>query len=170
MPTPTYTPLATITLGSSASSVTFSSIPATYRDLVLVATARSTRADTIDYLAPRLNGDSGANYNAAFMFGDPNNVANAGSNSNQTYQTDVVIPGNTAGSGIFAVGIFQFMDYSATDKHKTTLSRGNQIGYPEARIARWANTAAITSIVLAVPYNSAQLAAGSTFNLYGIVS
>jgi hypothetical protein len=167
--TNTYIPLATVTLGSSASSVTFSSIPATYRDLVLVATARSTRADAIDYLAPRLNGDSGANYNSAFMFADPNNVANAGSNTGQTYQADLVIPGNTAGSGIFAVGIFQFMDYSATNKHKTTLSRGNQIGYPEARVARWANTAAVTSIVLSVPYNSAQIAAGSTFNLYGIV-
>jgi hypothetical protein len=170
MPTPTYTQLATVTLGTAASSVTFSSIPATYRDLVLVATARSTIADTVDYLTPRVNGDSGANYNQAFMFGDPNNVANGGSNSNQTFQADVLVPGNTAASGIFAVGIFQFMDYSATDKHKTTLSRGNQIGYPEARVARWANTAAITSIVLALPYVSAQIAAGSTFNLYGIAS
>ena len=36
MPTPTYTPLATVTLGTSAASVTFSSIPATYRDLILI--------------------------------------------------------------------------------------------------------------------------------------
>jgi hypothetical protein len=36
MPTPTYDLIESTALGSSASSITFSSIPSTYRDLVLV--------------------------------------------------------------------------------------------------------------------------------------
>jgi hypothetical protein len=168
--TDTYRPLATVTLGSSASSVTFSSIPATYRDLILVCTARSTRADTLDFLALRLNGDTGANYNSVFMFGDPSNGTNSGSSANSTFHADVVIPAASASAGTFAVGTFQFMDYSATDKHKTTLVRGNQIQYPEAKAVRWANTSAINSIVLSVPYHSAQIASGTTFNLYGVIA
>jgi hypothetical protein len=38
----TYTPIASITLGATATSVTFSSIPSTYTDLILVMNGSST--------------------------------------------------------------------------------------------------------------------------------
>ena len=65
------------------------------------------------------------------------------------------------------MGSTQFMDYSATDKHKSALSRANnaEIG-TMASALRWANTAAITSIESFAFSNS--WAAGGTVNLYGI--
>jgi hypothetical protein len=152
MPTPTYTPLATTTLGSSASSLTFSSIPATYRDLVLVISSTTV----VDMLA-RLNGDTGSNYFRVFMIDN----AGSGSSGSQT-NTSVAF-------GFGENQIFQFMDYSATNKHKTILCRMNTASSRvEADAQRWANTAAITSILI---YGSAgNLPAGTSFSLYGIAS
>jgi hypothetical protein len=55
-----YTALANVTLGSSAASVTFSSISQSYRDLVLVITATTS---AVDNAFIRFNSDSGSNYN-----------------------------------------------------------------------------------------------------------
>jgi hypothetical protein len=159
MPTPTYTPLATVTLGSSASSVTFSSIPATYRDLILVFDGTATANSVVNF---RYNGDSGANYYRVGMEGD-------GTTASSYFGTDAtslrVINWRTARSN----AIHQIMDYSATDKHKTSISRGNptDVGVQSAA-GRWASTAAITSIALTLDAN--QFAAGCTFSLYGIAS
>jgi len=71
--------------------------------------------------------------------------------------------------------ISSIMDYSATDKHKTVISRFNRVGGDAtsadgtgAVAVRWADTSAITSIVIFPTANT--LASGSTFSLYGIAS
>ena len=153
-----YIPLATVTLGSSASSITFSSIPATYRDLVLVG----------DYSASA-NGDIQISFN--------------GSTADRSRVLMYAVPveaGSTTGSNInFAgyytgnrsAGIAQFMDYSATDKHKTILLRTQTASGPTevvATAARWASTSAITSIGL--NFAAGTLSTGTTFLLYGIVA
>ena len=62
------------------------------------------------------------------------------------------------------------MDYSATDKHKTVITRASSAGYYIGMSAgRWANTNAITS-VSAVMESGRTWSIGSTFALYGIVS
>jgi hypothetical protein len=62
MPTSTYTALANLTLGTAASSITFSNIPATYRDLILITSARSsTTATGVDAIFLRYNSDTGSN-------------------------------------------------------------------------------------------------------------
>jgi hypothetical protein len=152
MPQPTYTPLATVTLGSSASSVTFSSIPATYRDLVLTVSS-----PTANVLA-RFNGDSTAHYSRVTMSGNGSTATSAST----TADTALFL---TAGSGGFCVA--QIMDYSVTNKHKTALRRRNDAtSVLDASAIRWPNTSAITSLALAAA--SGDLASGSTFNLYGI--
>jgi hypothetical protein len=162
MPTPTYTALATVTLGSSASSVTFSSIPSTYRDLIFVM-----RAGTSENANNRMrfNGDSGNNYLMVTMQGSGSS-ATASSNNNLTN-----IPIDWSAFTTPTVGdtnhIVQIMDYSATDKHKTTLNRANRAaGFVDALACRWANTAAITTIAI-IPGGGTWLT-GSTFDLYGI--
>jgi hypothetical protein len=161
MPTPTYTPLATVTLSSSASSVIFSSIPATYRDLVLVTNVTHSGEAEID-LAIRFNGDTGNNYNRASVTGNGSVAASfAVLNENYLY----VLAASTTSS----VATLQIMDYSATDKHKPCLSRGNlTAGRVSATANRWANTAPINSISVAVL--SANFLAGSTFSLYGVIA
>ena len=59
-------------LGASAASVTFSSIPGTYRSLFIVAQARTDRAASdADTLNVRFNSDTGNNYDRlAVVFGN----------------------------------------------------------------------------------------------------
>lgn len=157
MPTPTYIPLATVTLAGTATSVTFSSIPATYRDLVLVVNGSASGLTDITW---RANGDTGNNYAYVQMGNSGSSTfSNASSSENQAKI------GNF-GTGQ-STGLLQIMDYSATDKHKTALGRGNDTGSNLSVIStRWANTDAITSVIIGgATYNS-----GTTFSLYGIAS
>ncbi len=159
MPTQTYQPLATVTLGSSASSVTFSNIPATYRDLILVV---QTTMNFAAGVGVRFNGDTGNNYSSVTMQGN-GSVTNSYSWTSQN-------------NGFYGVlydslnnAVIQVMDYSATDKHKTFLARSNNsANLVRAHATRWANTAAITSMTLMA--DGASYASGSTFNLFGVVA
>ena len=158
MPTATYKALATVTLASTATSITFSSIPATYRDLVLVTNGKATATAS---LRIRVNGDTGNNYNWVRMIGEA-----AGAFSDSSTSGGFLDGGNPSTTEGY-MSITQFLDYSATDKHKTTLHR---ISFPNtthvlANAGRWANTAAITSIEV---YNPT-FAIGFTAALYGIV-
>jgi hypothetical protein len=159
MPTPTYTALATITLGSSTSSITFSSIPATYRDLVLVIAGSATSNNDV---AIRFNGDSGNNYNSLRGLGFSGGVyTDSFSNASSTSPAASI---GTAQSTI----IHQIMDYSATDKHKTLVARSM---IPTSDVimgaSRWANTAAITSVAITA---GPTYTTGTVFSLYGIAS
>jgi hypothetical protein len=163
MPTPTYVPMATVTLGTAASSVTFSSIPATYRDLVLVVNGANAAGANFGVYC-RFNGDTGNNNPAVHMIGAVSAISSGIIN-----ELGGAFVGWTS-SGVSCQVRVQFMDYSATDKHKTLLSRAdNPTSRTSAHAARWTNTGAITSINI---FNeaSANWASGSTFNLYGIVS
>jgi hypothetical protein len=163
MPTPTYTPLATVTLGSSASSVTFSSIPATYRDLILIHSSKHTFAGSTSVRDSgiRFNSDSGSNYLRV-------NMDSKIDSGTATETSIALIYGRVDGN--FVPGIVQIMDYSATNKHKTVLYRsGAANDYVYAQAARWANTAAVTTITIA-PSGSFQIIAGSTFALYGVIA
>jgi hypothetical protein len=158
MPTPTYTALATVTLGASAASVTFSSIPATYRDLVLVANYFGT---SNSYTSIRVNGLTTGIYNRVVMY-TPTlsaSVANATSMDSGEVSTSAR-----------TFDIYHFMDYSATDKHKSMLFRTNDSNTAvlSAQAGRIATTDAITSILI-FP-NSGSYAATSTFSLYGVIA
>jgi hypothetical protein len=159
LPTPTYTALATVTLGTSASSVTFSSIPATYRDLIFVfsGTAVSTTG-----LGLRFNSDTGSNYNYVQMYG-------TGSLTFSNTQSGTSLDIGVIGSGQ-SDNHLQIMDYSATDKHKTILARVNSESWANIRAAagRWANTSAINNIQ--VIGTGANFAAGLTLSLYGVIA
>ena len=159
MATPTYVPLATVTLASADASITFSSIPATYRDLILVVAGTRTGNNN---LLMRFNGDSGTNYSWVYARGN----GSAGASGAETIN---IIP--LAAEGLSTTeqlnGIAQIMDYSATDKHKTLLSRFNQAGTQTAMSAnRWANTAAITSIEVFTGNNDFGI--GTVLSIYGV--
>jgi hypothetical protein len=153
------TAIATVTLQSVTPSVTFSGIPSTYRDLILVVNQLGTANATGGIL--RLNSDSTSSYSRGFMFGTGSTAA-AGAGSG--IYADIFFPRTTLGNATF-----HFLDYSATDKHKTILNRVDVSDYVTwAAAARWANPAAINSLFLAP--DSGQWAAGSTFALYGRIA
>lgn len=159
--TATYTALANVTLGSSASTVTFSSIPATYRDLVLVAMPIGTTANG---LWIRFNNDTGTNYPVVQMTGN-------GSTASSTVSTSLnyITSGQDMATTVGLSVILNIMDYSQTNKHKTVLIRADRFSTgTRASATRWASTNALTTITLS--HQSDQLATGSTFALYGIAA
>lgn len=159
MPTNTYTALATVTLGGSDADITFASIPGTYRDLVLVIEGTSNVASNA-FL--EFNGDTTSG-----------NYANIFAAGTGTTATSAVSATGTYIGGIYgsnrSINIIQIMDYSATDKHKTRLSRMSVAGSEVSMIAsRWANTAAVTSMRFTLGANT--MSTGTTLSLYGIAS
>lgn len=157
--------LANITLGSAASTVTFSSIPGTYRDLRLVSNVVSLSGSPTALGAyARFNGDSGSNYTTVYAYG---NGSSTGSGSEAT---STLFWGAFPASG--GIDHWDILDYSATDKHKSALGRADGNGASTWMYSgRWANTAAITSITLTSPDSGTKtFGAGSTFALYGVVA
>jgi len=162
-----YIPLATLTLTGNDSEVVFSNIPATFKDLVFSISIRGTSNDQSCVM--QLNGDTGANYSNVRMAG-----WGASYGSNATGTSYIFVTGYNYGvstTGSYTIAQGSLMDYAATDKHKTSLirsrsSRDNGDTDTAAGAARWANTAAVTSIKFYL--TSGSFTSGSTFDLYGV--
>ena len=163
----TYVPIQTQTLSSSASSVTFNSIPQTYTDLVCVTQNTSlTNNPSYVYIYVQFNGDTGNNYSTTSLSGDGSSATSHRFTSrgdiNLAYTAS---PNSTAPD----TNILQIMNYSNTTTYKTALSRaGRANAGTDATVGLWRNTAAITSLVIGIGSDS--FATGSTFTLYGISS
>ena len=161
--TSTYEKIATTTLGSAA-TVTFSSIPATYTDLVLISSAKNSSGAGGTYQI-KINNDTGSNYSATYMQG-----TGAGANSGRfTNNTVAYVARSSDSSGTeFSPGIVNFMNYSNTTTFKTILNRGNETSATTiAFVNLWSSTSAINSINIEQP-GGGNFAAGSSFTLYGI--
>jgi len=164
----TYTPIATQTLGSNATSVTFSSIPSTYTDLVLISSCAVTGGASSVYF--RFNGDTATNYSNTYLYGN-GSTAGSGRGSNATYGISAYFatPSATLGG---SVNILNVMNYANTTTYKTTIGRANANGstYPgaETMVNLWRSTAAINSIALLFSGAGPEFITGSTFTLYGI--
>lgn len=158
-------PIATITLGSSASSVEFSSIPQNYRDLVLVFSGQ-TQDDSTTFLTANINNDLTSSYSFLAIAGRfSGSVFTEAFSDVSAARLSVVARADNEASGV----ITTFFDYSATDKYKTYISRGmdaSSIGATEALVGRWENVSAIN--LLKIQSIRGIFSAGSTFSLYGI--
>jgi hypothetical protein len=161
-------PLQNITLSTATASVTFGSIPATMRDLVLICHGRSNRSATTDIYKMLINGST-TGYSRVVAYGTGSS-ASSYSDASLSDLRPYALTGASATSGVYGFVKTQIMDYSATDKHKTILNNEDATGAELSMSAyRWANTAAVTSISIA-PLLGTTLSAGSTFALYGVVA
>lgn len=160
----TYEPIATQTLGSAVATVTFSSIPSTYTDIILVSVPISAAAQDMYF---RINGDSGTNYSRVILYGT-GSAAGSTLASNQTLgmanyygNPDPVTKSNQT---------LHFMNYSNSTTYKSILVRANNAaGGTDAMLNLWRSTSAITSIELRVsPSATVNFSTGSVFTLYGI--
>jgi hypothetical protein len=156
----TYTPIATTTLGSSAASYTFSSIPSTYTDLVLVASIKYTVSG--DYTKLTFNADTASNYSSTYLLGN-GSAASSGRTSSVT-SINVAYDANNE----TFTDIFNIQNYSNATTNKTILNRHSVAGTRvEALVGLWRSTAAISSVVLTA---NTGYSAGTTFTLYGILA
>tara|TARA_R110000782_G_scaffold145544_2_gene238331 strand:- start:647 stop:1129 length:483 start_codon:yes stop_codon:yes gene_type:complete len=155
MATETYIPLAAITLAAGGSALFFTEISQDYSDLVLVC-ENSTGGSNGNFQC-RFNGDSGSNYHTVSIQG-------TGSSASTGDYQSAEFSGQSTSSGR-ALNSIQIIDYSATDKHKAFLFRGNSSYSSRADVGRWADTTAITSISITT---NQTWDIGSTFKLFGI--
>ena len=82
MPTQTYTPIARQVIASATGTVTLSSIPGTYTDLVLIISATATTG--ADDLLLQFNGDTASNYSETILTGTGSGNATSTRFSTQT--------------------------------------------------------------------------------------
>lgn len=166
----TYVPIATQTLGSAAASVTFSSIPTTYTDLVLVCSyAVTTAGNSVLMQVGNGSADTGSNYSDTVVYGNGTSALSQRTSSNtKFYLIEAGNVGLTVGN---TTTIANLMNYSNTSTYKTVLFRGNSSAattFPavEAQATLWRSTSAINFIYLFS--SGGNIASGSTFSLYGI--
>lgn len=158
------TPLAIITLQAAASQIVFSSIPVTYRDLVIVA---DVAIDANTDVGLRFDGDTGSNYSHVLMRAY-NNETNTSTNTfDRIYWSQ-----SSVTTGNRFTGTAQVVDYAMTNKHKTVLTRSVYVGglgtFVETKVNRWASNSAVDTITL-LP-GSGSFTAGSTLALYGRIA
>lgn len=154
----TYEPIASTTLASSASSVTFSGIAADWTDLRLSCLLTPSTSNVNVFM--RLNADTGTNYSRTFLLG---NGSSASSNRNANVPNEVAV-GFLASTSSLDTTTIDLMSYANTNVYKTVLAQtADATNLVNRIVALWRSTAAITSIRI-----GASLAAGSTLSLYGI--
>lgn len=162
----TYTPIATTTLGATASSINFTSIPSTYTDLVVVWFTK-TIAGTDLYV--RFNSDTGTNYSQTALRGNGAS-ASSGREVNQTWIGPNRASGTSTSSNP-ALTIINVFDYTGSSNKSVLVNCNNDqngAGTVELTVGLWRNTGAITSINLtAITTNN--FAAGTTATVYGIL-
>jgi hypothetical protein len=164
--TSTYEKIATTTLGSAAASYTFSTIPGTYTDLVMIASL--TSANDGAGLQFRFNSDSGSNYSNTFLEGS----GSSATSSRESNQTSIQISFNVGNNSTNpSASIISINNYSNSTTNKTLLARWNSATggtYPgtAAAVGLWRDTSAITAIEVFM--GSGNINADSTFTLYGI--
>jgi len=166
-----YELIETRLLSSNATSVTFSSIPATFTHLQIRATVRSDRSFGVDNLGLRFNSDTGSNYNAHFLFNNGSTITSTDLGINTAiYAARITDASVTANS--FGATIIDVLDYASTSKQKTIRSAyasSTTGSYPwnGMHSGIWLSTSAVTGLTL-LPIAGTNLVSGSRISLYGI--
>ena len=161
----TYEPIATTTLGSAQSSVTFGSggtIPQTYTDLICVMSIKNGSGTNYNTYV-RFNDVTSSDYSVTYLYGTG---SSAGSGRDTSTSNGIRVGYSNAGD--FSTNIFHIFNYTNSTTYKTTLARANDnASIVVANVGLWRRTDYINRFTL-VNEAGANFSAGSTFNLYGI--
>jgi hypothetical protein len=159
----TYEPIQTLN-GTGSSTLSFSTLPTTYTDLILVIT-NLTIASTGQGVLLRFNGVSGTVYGTRRI---------SGSGSNPIYVADVNQTGAQIGYGAIGYNgepghiVAHINDYRNTTLYKTIIARGSDFNSEASMdMSNWQSTNAITDISV---ISGAAFNANTIFTLYGILA
>jgi hypothetical protein len=166
----TYTLISSNVLGSSAASVTFSAIPATYTDLVIRFSARTDASALTDVIRLQLNNDTSTNYSYIFVYG---NSGGAGSSLTSSATSTLISYGSaaTGTANTFSSTEIYIPNYTSSANKPISAfnvqETNDAAASPSAWASLWRNSAAITSVKL-YPNTGPNFVSGSSFYLYGI--
>jgi hypothetical protein len=160
-----------VTVGSGGqSTVSFTSIPSTYKHLQVRALIKSNSAGVL-YMNYSFNGVGGTSYSSHYMYGNGSSAgANSGNGPSASSMYLDEFPQSSA-TNIFGSCVLDILDYTNTNKYKTTRYLGgadkNGSGGVAMSSGLFMSTNAITQIDF-TPQSSAGIAQYSSFALYGI--
>jgi hypothetical protein len=158
----TYEPIQTTTLGSNQATVTFSTIPQTYTDLILIIAGTITSGGLDMFV--KINSDTGSNYSYTQLYGTGSTAASSRASSQSIASVGAI-------SITQSNAILHFMNYSNSTTYKTILSRANRSDAVVALYCNlWRSTASISSIEISSGNPAGTFVSGSTFTLYGVKS
>ena len=163
--------IATYTASGSTDTITFSSIPSTYKHLQIRFIARGNAATANNVVNIRANGDTGSNYAYHDLEGDGSSASAYGTSA-QTLIYGSIIALGSASSNVMGAQIIDLLDYASTNKTKTFRIMGaydnNGSGQLRFGSGLWNSTSAVTSISLICQGSGNTFNSASTFALYGI--
>jgi hypothetical protein len=162
MATPTYTLIASNTLTSASNTVTFSSIPATYTDLIMFTKLKAS-GGSVDIIYAQYNSDSSSIYSSTRLTGSAGTLnSDRQTNGGTGWFVGLSSPDE------FNAGVYQFSNYADTNIFKSAISRDTLVGNQTRIVAGlWRSTSAIDSISI-INGNANTFVVGSIFTLYGI--
>jgi hypothetical protein len=158
--------IATATGTGSSDTITFSSIPSTYKHLQIRGIANDGVGNGFE-ASIRFNGDSAANYAYHRALGNGSSVTALGSGGQDTMRI-----GNASNvADNVAVYIVDIHDYASTTKNKTIRSLSgrdtNGAGFAILYSGLWLSTSAVNSVSV-VNVGARSWSTTTTFALYGI--
>lgn len=165
----TFVKIASTTVGSGgASTVTFSSIPGTYTDLVIKASVRTNRPNPNDALSIKLNAST-SNYSSRSITYDNGGITSYANLFGVGYVINT--EGNIFTANIFSNQEVYIPNYAGSANKSfssdTAVENNAQDARVEIMASLWADTTAVTSITID-SYTSNTILQYSTFTLYGI--
>lgn len=170
---PGFNKISETILSGTAASITFSSIPSTFRSLRIQGVGRGDTAATSVEVRMQFNGDTTAIYDTQVLAGQ-GAAASAAETLAATFTKigEMGAASAAAGNGgLFVIDIpwyagttfWKLMNAGNADSIGT--ASGNLINWP--RVGRWRSTSAITS--LSIFPAAGNFIAGTSFALYGIL-
>lgn len=160
--------IAETVLGSAAATISFTSIPATFRHLELVLEGRTAHVGTSIAVGCQFNADGGTNYDRQTLQAVGTAVS-ATQTAAGSYIQLGILSGTTAATDSPGSIRAMFPSYRQTTWHKTVIAecaaQASSLA-TQRNVGRWANTAAITRIDL-FNTSSANFLAGTVATLYG---
>jgi hypothetical protein len=166
----TYTLISSNVLSSSAASVTFSAIPATYTDLVLRISARTGSSGTaVDRIQIQLAGIS-SSYSRTVLLGN-GSAASSSRASSASYGLASGGEGSSATSNTFGNTEFYIPNYAGSANKVFSSFGVSETNATAAEISVMANLLSNTSAVNKIDLYSddgSSFVSGSSFYLYGI--
>ena len=157
----TYEPIATTTLGSNTTSISFTSISSAYTDLRVIFAGTGT---TNDDFRLRYNNDTGTNYSRTDFYSDGATASSARASN----AADIRIGANDGLDGNIALATIDIFSYTGSTNKTCLITYShdkNGSGYVYRTVGLWRNTSAISTITLS---HGANFATGTTATLYGI--
>lgn len=167
----TYTLINSTTIGAGgATSIEFTSIPATYTDLTVVCSLRTTRSFAYDDPILQFNNNT-SNYSYTVLRGT-GSAASSYRASSTTFIYLGECNGDTSTASTFSNQSIYIPNYTSSSNKPISIASSQEdnttAAYSDAIAGLWANSSAITSLKISIASSGASFKQYSSAYLYGI--